>query len=284
MGFDANSNGAIDSSEGMTLLKTAHVQSKISTIVPYQFIPITQTDYNDSKTQLLGWAANAENIINLPNGSRHLTAFCNGTVPAFAGSEPTTIARNEPGLSHPVGIAFTPTSNPGASFKAIITKDHNLSKILIASNAMSGWLATEFDGVGDQVRRDIVDARKAGGPEQMLHYSMSPANNSMGFGVDDPDLLVTLGKVKLVDAVIVYDVDMFGYVSDVKINGYAEDLYDFDYGGGELLGYAARKASEVQAGFPSLGTGGKVFKTKIDLGGGNPYAAPDTTPYTFYPN
>ena len=62
---------------------------------------------------------------------------------------------------------------------------------------------------------------------------------------------------------------MYGYVNNVEINGFAEDLYDFDYGGLEVLGYPARRASEMQAGFPSLGTGGKVFKTNIELGSGN---------------
>ena len=91
-------------------------------------------------------------------------------------------------------------------------------------------------------------------------------------------------KPKQIYASITFDVTMYGYVNNVEINGFAEDLYDFDYGGLEVLGYPARRASEMQAGFPSLGTGGKVFKTNIELGGGNPYSDPDLTPYTFYPN
>ena len=105
----------------------------------------------------------------------------------------------------------------------------------------------------------------------------------MAFGITDPDLLLCLGKVTFENPTIDFDVDMHGFVSKVKVSGLANDLYDFDYEGEELLGYPARKASEVQAGFPSLGGGGKVFKTQIDLGGGNPYSNPDLTPYTFFP-
>jgi hypothetical protein len=115
-------------------------------------------------------------------------------------------------------------------------------------------------------------------------YSMPATEKSLGFGLSDPDLLVSLGRITLQDPVIQFKVTMNGYVNDVKIFGTASDLYDFDYGGEELLGFPARKASEVQAGFPSLGTGGKIFKTSNDLGGGNPYANPELIPYTFFPN
>jgi len=42
------------------------------------------------------------------------------------------------------------------------------------------------------------------------------------------------------------------------------------------------KFAELQAGFPTLGTGGRVFRTEVDLGGGNPYADPNYIPYTFF--
>jgi hypothetical protein len=152
------------------------------------------------------------------------------------------------------------------------------------SKAMRNWLIAELNAIGDQVRQNIVEARQNGGPEQVLHYSVSPDKKSIGFDLIDPDLLLCLGKVSLLEPLIEFDVTMYGIVHDVKINGYAEDLYDFDHEGEELLGYPARKASELQAGFPSLGSGGKVFKTKIDLGGGNPLLDLEPTPYSFYPN
>ena len=141
----------------------------------------------------------------------------------------------------------------------------------------------EFNSVGDAIRADIIAARQNGNPAQLLSYSLPATQKSLGFGLIDPDLSVCLGRVTLQDPIIEFKVTMFGYVNDVKILGTAHDLYDFDYGGEEFLGYPARKASEVQTGFPSLGTGGKVFKTQIDLGGGNPYSNPDLTPYTFFP-
>jgi hypothetical protein len=114
--------------------------------------------------------------------------------------------------------------------------------------------------------------------------SISSPGISVEFSLSDPDLLVCLGKVALENIFVEFEVDMFGVVSDVEVYGLAHDLYDFDYGGEELLGYPARRASEVQAGFPSLGTGGKVFKTQIDLGGGNPFVNPHLPQYTFFPN
>lgn len=259
-------------------LKTDHIQSGSTSKIPYKFVPITETHYDAKKAQLIAWANNSQFVFQ--DGARHLTAFCNGLVPQFAGSEPITIARNESGLSHPVGIDFTPISNPGASFKALISKDHILSKNLIESNAMRSWLATEFNAIRAETQAAIADARENEGFwDDVIWFSIENVdiqNKSIGFNIIDPDLLVTLGKVKLLDDVrIVFSVDITAYVEDVYIYGTAEDLYDFDYGGEEFLGMPARRAAELQSGFPTLGNGGKVFKTKIDLGG---------TEHTPYPN
>jgi hypothetical protein len=156
-------------------------------------------------------------------------------------------------------------------------------KKLIRSNALRSWLAGEFNSVADGIRADIIQERRNGNPAALLSYSIVAKEKSLAFGIIDPDLLLCLGKVTFENPAIEFDVDMYGYVSKVKVLGLANDLYDFDYEGEELLGYPARKAAEVQAGFPSLGFGGKVFKTQIELGGGNPYSDPDLTPYTFFP-
>jgi hypothetical protein len=308
MRLDLSSNGVVNHTENIIRLVTPHIQRGNVTTIPYQFIPITQTRYNDSKSELLGWANDAPTL-GLREGARHLTAFCNGTIPAFAGSGPTEIRRNEPGLSHPVGVAFTPASNFGASFTAIISKDHDLSKNLVRSSALNIWLKNEFDKVGDYIRQDIITARRLFQPNYKLFYalqheernnkfflvltgglgannrdSLSPPKKSVEFSLSDPDLLVCLKKVALENIFVEFVVDMYGYVNNVKVFGLAHDLYDFDYGGEELLGYPARRASEIQAGFPTLGTGGKVFKTQIDLGGGNPYVNHNPPHYTFFPN
>ena len=281
--FDETKNGQIDGSESETLIKMPHIRRGVSTSIPCKFIPIAQADYQDSKETLLDWASFQLLQNTLRNSARHLTAFCNGEVPTYAGSEPTTIKRNEPGLTHPVGVAFTPTSNPGVSFKATISKDHDLSIKLIESNALRSWLAGEFNSVAEGIRADIIQERGNGNPAALLSYSIAAREKSLAFGIIDPDLLLCLGKVTFENPTIDFDVDMYGIVSDVKVSGLANDLYDFDHEGEELLAYPARKASEVQAGFPSLGSGGKVFKTQIDLGGGNPYSNPDLRPYTFFP-
>ena len=306
--FDASKNGQIDASESDNLIMMSHLRRNVSTIIPCKFIPVAEADYEESKETLLDWATSSSIQFTLTDSSRHLIAFCNGEVPTYADSVQTVIKRNETGLTHPVGVSFTPTSNPGVSFKAIISKDHELSKNLIKSNALRSWLEREFNTISDFIRQDIAAARQTGGTEQLLSYSIShvmrneikvvalaggsthiarystsPAIESLGFGVADPDLLLCLGKVTFENLTIDFDVDMHGFVENVKVSGLANDLYDFDHEGEELLGYPARTASKVQAGFPSLGNGGKVFKTQINLGGGNPYSHPDLKPYTFFP-
>ncbi|MBB5353916.1 hypothetical protein HNR46_004181, partial [Haloferula luteola] len=281
--FDENKNGQIDGFESEVLIKMQHVRRGATTSIPCKFIPITQSDYEDSKKILLDWASAQLIQIPLRNSARHLIAFCKGTVPIYSGSESTTIKRNESGLSHPIGVAFRPTNVPGISFKATISKDHDLSKKLIRSNALRIWLAGEFNSVADGIKNDIIQERRNGDPAALLSYSITAKEKSLAFGVVDPDLLFCLGKVTFENPTIDFKVDMYGFVSEVKVWGLANDLYDFDREGEEILGYPARKASEVQAGFPSLGVGGKVFKTQIDMGGGNPYDDPNLTPYTFFP-
>ncbi|MES2997587.1 MAG: hypothetical protein V4733_12335 [Verrucomicrobiota bacterium] len=280
-GVDANGDGDLSGTEIIGPFKTDHTRAGISTRVPYKFVSVSQAIYSSKQESLIDWAEIALGNAETRNAGRHLLAFCHGIVPQYAGSRLNSISRNEPGLTHPVGVAFSPVAEPGASHVALISKDHEFSHQVVQSNKIRSWLGTKFDSWGQEIRADIVAERQKGDPSALLSYNKQIGNDSVAFNVDI-GVFACLGKMGIEGATVRFDVTMYGYVNNVELSGTGKDLYDFDYDGAALGEISSRNASEVQSGYPSLGNGGKVFKTEIDFGGNNPYAHPDVTPYCFY--
>src|SRR5687768_3477361 len=133
---------------------------------------------------------------------------------------------------------------------------------------MKTWLDSKFDSWRPQLYADLDAENKKSNPQTHSYNMNITTKESIAFGGADAGLLACLGKMEILNASVSFDVAPDGMVSNIKLFGTGRDLYDFDYDGGPTMGgVSPRMAAEVQAGYPMLGNGGKVFKTEIDLSG-----------------
>jgi hypothetical protein len=115
--------------------------------------------------------------------------------------------------------------------------------------------------------------------DAVLPFSYTSAETGITFGVADPDLVLTVGKGTLVDDrisgtrplevrgnIVIADEDgdqrRFA-AEDIQVIGTVYDLYDFDYNGQDA--WAVRDAAIMEAGFGTIGTGGHIFETWVNL-------------------
>ena len=81
----------------------------------------------------------------------------------------------------------------------------------------------------------------------------------------DWDLFLAIGKGTASLNVDLY-VNRSFQVHKVVLSGDVLDLYDFDYDASEFGSpQEAESAAEVQAGYNTLGVGGRVFKSRIEI-------------------
>lgn len=280
-GFDENKDGELQNEEVMIYPElTYDEQNKI----PITYKVVGQARYNDSKKELNDDANGFFTSRGFTQASRLLNAYISGTKPNGNVEEVAIrIARDEPSLTHPVGVKFTPKRNPGVSEKFIFPKNDPLTEKVVDSTTMNVWLSKEFRERKDEVRkkmREIFDEVGFGGPvEVTFRWDLQ---GSMSFKSRlDADLFLALNNVDInVKAVV--KVHRSGQVVDVKLYGAVTDLYDFDHDNTYLGMKLPMRASEMQAGYPSLGAGGKVFKTKLVLDGNDPWRHPDLDPFEFF--
>ncbi len=87
----------------------------------------------------------------------------------------------------------------------------------------------------------------------------------MTFGLSDPDLFFGFqgshftGSLK----VTAQRTSTCAVLNDAIVKGTLIDLYDFEYG----QSGPARWASIVQAGYPTLGSSGNIFRNEVQLNG-----------------
>ena len=92
-------------------------------------------------------------------------------------------------------------------------------------------------------------------------------DDSLSFSSDDPDLLLAFGKVNM-STVVSIKVERGGDVTDLVLSGDLTDLYDFNFddpNSFSLLDFLVNPGASVQAGYNTLGNGGRVFKSQVHL-------------------
>ena len=83
--------------------------------------------------------------------------------------------------------------------------------------------------------------------------------------VADPDLFLAFGNVSL-SVAVEFLVHRSGLVEQATFtNGVLDDLFDFYHGGPDAP--LAKPAARVQAGYNTLGEGGRVYRSKVHFAG-----------------
>lgn len=269
-GYDQDDNGQLSASEANFIPKYSWKGAEYD----YE-IKLVSRDRYDSGTSWLNTTANL--WILFPRAKSCLRAFLDKSTPDGASAENTTIDRLEYGLDHPVGIIFKansssvgglPHAGPGDSITAVFGAQSNMSRDVADSTTIHNWLHEKLDGKAAEVRAYFTshpdenyatfnfnfDTKNGQGEEEGLIF------------YPDTDLFLAIGKGTL-DANIQIEVNRGLQVQDLIISANVFDLYDFDYDAKEdgSSPEEVEWAADVQAGYNTLGEGGRVYKSRIEI-------------------
>jgi len=251
VGYDANKDGQLSKSE-------INVRSE------WTFKVISRSRYNTAVTSIRDAAAQA--IVATPNASLLLTAFADHTTPQEATAPTTTIARSDPaGLTHNVGILFTPTANPGNSIEANFAGNSFMAITAAQTVSINNWLSDAFESK----RQEVLQTFQNLDPSILVYTFDWEFTGTLNFGrypnsSKDLDMFLAIGKVKFTIRAEV-PVHRSGYIdieTGVRLYGVITDLYDFDYDEGT---WVIKDAARVQSGYNKTGDGGRVYRTKINF-------------------
>jgi len=214
----------------------------------------------------------------MPHAAGLLNAFIAGTVPSEAtSSEATTVDRLEPGLDHPVGILFDasqsstawgpplnntplPHAGPGSSITAVFASTTRMSSDVTNSVTMNNWLQDQLSSPANCAT--IKDYFTAHPDENVADFDFTLSGWMDFASTTDADLAIAFGKVN-VSVVAWAEVDRGYHVRSITLTGSMNDLYDFNFDGFPTV--LTHPASSVQAGYNTLGVGGRVFKSRVEM-------------------
>ena len=243
-GCDLNTDGTLQNSE-------------VTEVMTDQLMLLTQGDYNYSDGLLTFFAIGTIGV-----GSQLLEAFIDDTIPPNVVNSATTIASTE--LTHPIGANWD------------------------ASCSASTRLYTYVEGtdVSDDVEEDshtITALQTSLGQHQSEvqdYFTQNPTVNEHTFGpwnwqangleFDGLALQFAFGHVNIAGTVSVTVRRSDLAVTHISYTGSFTDVYDFNYVGA----YPSVHGATMQAGFPTLGNGGRVFRDRVEF-------SRDTTSFSY---
>jgi hypothetical protein len=276
-GFDENEDGNLSQSEVMGTPETMHDPpggGVNPTSMPFTFKIVGQARYDEALEELLNSSQSSAIRGAVPNAADLLQSFCEKKTPANATAEATTVERNETGLTHPLGIAFTPQANPGQSITAVYGKDHLLMAAFLESTQFWNWLNGKLVEKTEEVRNHFHGLPLTE-TEHTFHWAFG--NGDLNFNnTTDFDCWMALGHAKMGSISVKAKVNrQFLTLENLEVSGTAVDIYDFDYDGlgftiPGFLGFGGAKVesylgAELQSGYPTLGDGGRVYKHRIEM-------------------
>lgn len=249
-GVDKNQDGSLDANEVQVTASQG-----IFRVVPSSVYNSTIQDVN------------AGNIISrniFPTASEFLTGFANGVSPAQAQVGSSTLVYNAPGLSHNVGARFVgapPTASASIPVYAFMPGSALSDKILNSSALSDSFNNSCINNTFSQHRQDVTS------PGTFVWPIVCPTGpNSIRFATLDPDLALALHAAEITGTVMVTVSRSLGLLIETNtiVDVVVKDLYDFDYDSSDRI---ARFGARIQAGFPSLGNGGQVFRIEARAAG-----------------
>jgi hypothetical protein len=143
-----------------------------------------------------------------------------------------------------------------------------MSEDVANSTTMNNWLQ---DQLSQQTICDTVNQWFTSHPQEnsnTFSFDFSTIDqNGKDQGLNfaqstDVDLFFAFGKVS-VSVTAEVDVDRSRYVNSIDLTGDMKDLYDFNFDGPEAT--LVQPAASVQAGYNTLGNGGRVFRSRVHM-------------------
>ena len=199
---------------------------------------------------------------SLPITGDFLAAFVTGGAPSLAAgaeSNRTICANGE--LTHNVGVAFGP-EGCGPVFEYRFASDSLVSRAILESlalrKAVLGALASGQSRIQEEFGRADVETLAL--PIGVLNAASGRYARGVTFEVsEDNDLALAFASVTLSDAEVIVNRSQ---PDAVEVRGVVTDLYDFD--DDAPLG---NLGAVIQAGYGTLGPGGRVFYLRAEIAG-----------------
>ena len=234
-GIDQNSDGQLQNAEICTNF-SPHV------------LVLTQSDYNYSRGVLDNYA-----IITWGVGSQLLEAFIDDVVPPNVANTQTTITSGE--LTHPLGANW----------------DANCSATTRRYTYVEGTETSDDVEEDDHTVAALKASLNQHKTEVQNYFTQNPNVTEHTFGpwnwqapnlqFDGLALHFAFGHVTISGTVSVTVRRSDLEVTHIVYGGSFDDIYDFDYNGA----YPSQHGATVQAGFPTLGVGGRVFRDRVEF-------------------
>lgn len=264
-GYDEDGNGQLSSAEVRVVPKYKWKHraggQPITEDHDYEVKIVARSTYEGGLQSLTNLASEWDNF-NLRQGCRTLRAFLTQSTPIGATARQTDIARDEYGLTHATGVLFKAPGNPGTSITAVFSTNSEMAEAVVESNLLYNKLEALL-----RSKKLEIQQRFNGSDNVIESFEWQITGGEFNFEAlsSDADLFLALGKTKISNINVEVQVHRAMTIESCNVTATVTDLYDFDYDGKpQTLDYI-RNAARIQAGYNTLGTGGRVYKSEVQM-------------------
>lgn len=277
VGYDSNSDRELSGEEPSFVPTCINYKGRQPYVQPYDFKIVTQEKAAECRLSMAtleyGWS-----LLDMLNAADLIHSFNYSSDPSHDSPviKPETVDRlgrvgsdggasAPPGsLSHPVGILFSPTCEPGNTIMASYGPTSRFSQKFVDSESFKEMLFEFLDTKKPEVREAFDD----GLDDVTKIFKWNNFYDSLDFADHfflDTEMFLALGKCKF-DCeveVVVHRYELS--VQSIKITGRASDLYDFNYDGNIAGTSFVTDAAQLQAGYNTASRGGRVITTELNF-------------------
>lgn len=261
--LDLNGNGQLDPDVGESIVRA-----------PGTFVVVSRQGYDQAIQQLRAKTFFGLAGVGLPIAYRLLDSFLDGQTPAQSELEGWTPVSSWNDLDHNVGVNFD--ANGAARVPSYrFGSSSDVARKILASDPIRDWVARVIAQRQPEIQNALA---MAGSPDFTFPAQADGAMADLSFPDSENqsqeawDLYFAFHGVQLTAAQITVFRDD---PERVELQGTLHDTYDFRWNVGPLSAIA----SKVQAGYPTLGKAGGVFRLNIDLAGRIPGTHRDALPW-----
>ncbi len=234
-GIDQNGDGQLQNREICT------------TFSPHVLV-LPQSDYNYSRAVLNNYA-----IITVGVGSQLLEAFIDDVIPPYVGNTPTTITSGE--LTHPLGANWNVNCSAMTRLYTYVEGTDASTKVEEDDHTVDA-LKTSLNQHKTEVQNYFTQNTN------VTEHTYGPWNwQAPNLQFNEWALRFAFGHVTISGTVSVTVRRSDLEVTHIVYGGSFDDIYDFAYTGP----YPSEHGATVQAGFPTLGIGGRVFLDRVEF-------------------
>lgn len=250
LGYDVNKNSKLDADELCVSPR------------PLYFTMVSRFDY----ILATGFANGPSFGIVFEYASSFVDAF------AFGGQPRHPLAANpivgvvsdfsvtDPDLEHRIGISFPDMEGPIPLY--LYPAGHDLGDKIMASSRMTQIIK---DAIRTRIKIGLLDVSGELSEVRKVILTLPPQPIDYGDSLD-VDLHFAFGKAKLSELQVDLTYSPLPppnviTVLEAKVSGFHNDLYDWNYAHESTR--MDHQMAIIQAGFPTLGGGGRIFRTQV---------------------